>query len=368
MALSKPISISTIKTALGVNYSSVGQLCTSTAINKWSKHKPVALAKVTELSDSDFQLVNYGITVPSTGYSSLTAMVTAIVAGSVDWAYQRPTGGISVAPYRMLDFNKYNHSARAPIFSVGNTGSYCDGSSVNLGIGFGRVLPNSETEIALDDLRAGGQSVSNTFGEMYFGICLYDNATHSRCYASTSNVKYKDMVLASISEVGVIVNGVSTPSSGTRRYIAFPFFSTVAFSSWSSSFVGTMFPVPGVTTYHDFQYQSRYTYGGVVGYYLGTDQNPLNYKFSVNSNVHRNITVTIDVLNSSGSVIQQLYSQSVQLSNNVYRSSVMTRSDGTLYPNAAKIRITGYVSGIGTVINSSTDIIHGADPSDPPTP
>lgn len=368
MALSKPISISTIKTALGVNYNSVGQLCTSTAINKWSKHKPVALAKVTELSDSDFQLVNYGITVPSTGYSSLTAMVNAIAAGSVDWAYQRPTGGISVAPYRMLDFNKYNHSARAPIFSIGNTGSYCDGSSVNLGIGFGRVLPNSETEIALDDLRAGGQSVSNTFGEMYFGICLYDNATHSRCYASTSNVKYKDMVLASISEVGVIVNGVSTPTSGSRRYIAFPFFSTIPFDSWTSSFVGTMYPIPDVSAYHDFTYQSRYTYGGVVGYYLGTNQNTLNYQFSVNSNQYSTVTVTIDVLNSSDQVYTQLYNSQVNLSHNTYRSSVLTRSDGLLWNNAAKIRMTISASGIGTIATTSMTIIRGADPSDPPTP
>lgn len=99
------ISVSLVRDEIGAGSNDVGTLCTYLNINKWSRWKPVSKAKITGLTDSDLQSVNFGLTPPSssTNYASVVG---------VKWTYQRPTGG-ELSPYRIGDFRNYYNDAMA---------------------------------------------------------------------------------------------------------------------------------------------------------------------------------------------------------------------------------------------------------------
>ena len=92
----------------------VGTLCTHPAINRWSKWKPVRVAKVQPLVAADLLSVNYGLEVlKGTSYSLFRAMEGEEGDIGVGVLYHAPTGGAQ-SPFRMGDFRNYNHSAVIP--------------------------------------------------------------------------------------------------------------------------------------------------------------------------------------------------------------------------------------------------------------
>lgn len=112
--ITAPIAASDPYNCMGVGKTSsgydVGYICKNGhgKINKWSRHKPVKFNKVTELSDSDFQSVNFGLTIPS---AVSTNWETAI--NNATYTYNPPAGGSS-EPFRLTDFNYYRTSTTAP--------------------------------------------------------------------------------------------------------------------------------------------------------------------------------------------------------------------------------------------------------------
>lgn len=95
-------------------------LCTHANINIWSKYKPVRWSGTTRTSTW------------WKGYHSNCGLEPFFVNDAVDlpqyidggrngWTYYAPTGG--TYPYRLLDFNGYNHNAQAPVrgFRIGPT-------------------------------------------------------------------------------------------------------------------------------------------------------------------------------------------------------------------------------------------------------
>ena len=74
------ISTSLVRTEISAGSNDVkGTSLYTLNINKWSRWKPVSKAKITGLTDSDLQSVNFGLTPPSssTNYAS--------VVGGVKW-------------------------------------------------------------------------------------------------------------------------------------------------------------------------------------------------------------------------------------------------------------------------------------------
>ncbi len=51
--ITKPVSVADVQKTLGVTVNSVGGLCTSDAINKWAKYKPVSRSKLTPLTEEE---------------------------------------------------------------------------------------------------------------------------------------------------------------------------------------------------------------------------------------------------------------------------------------------------------------------------
>lgn len=102
--ITAPVSITDVKTTLGVSYNDLGALCKAAAINKWSFWKPVVKAQVTGMTNADYYSVNDGFTINS--YNRPSLLIKAIINDTA-WQYTKPYG-TSASPYRLGDFRNYN--------------------------------------------------------------------------------------------------------------------------------------------------------------------------------------------------------------------------------------------------------------------
>lgn len=110
-----PVSINDVKSALGLSSNDLATLCKSDKINMWAKCKPVSYAKAFDITDAEKKTINYGLSVPTTTYGTLSGAKIKEVAAS-NWSYTRPSGGAS-SPYRLGDFVNYYHNA-GPLIQV----------------------------------------------------------------------------------------------------------------------------------------------------------------------------------------------------------------------------------------------------------
>lgn len=125
MALSKPITITQIGTAIGSNSTKVSELCTSDSINKLSRYKPVENPNVVgEMTDAQFQEVNWGYSIPE--MITQTDFRNYLVSGTIPTQWASPSsnarelqyGWYYIKPstwFRMLDFNRYDHSTNGSL-------------------------------------------------------------------------------------------------------------------------------------------------------------------------------------------------------------------------------------------------------------
>jgi hypothetical protein len=108
--LSKPVSIGDVKNALGSSSNDLATLCTSPAINRWSKYKPIHHSGRGPLTNAEFAedlggqsgyRIKYGIK-RANGYSMSDLVVSGVIQNR-PWEYVGPSGGAS-SPYRLTDF------------------------------------------------------------------------------------------------------------------------------------------------------------------------------------------------------------------------------------------------------------------------
>lgn len=108
--ITAPVSISgDVSNVLGVSNTSLGYLASNKTlrINKFSKNKPMRYSSSAPLTDEQKRLATYGLKIQDVDFSILA---------SETWQYLPPRGGVS-EPYRLGDFNNYNHNA-LPIFKI----------------------------------------------------------------------------------------------------------------------------------------------------------------------------------------------------------------------------------------------------------
>lgn len=124
--ITAPVSIGDVSTALGVGNYDLGYLCKNThgKINMWSKKKPVIYATLGELTGAQLRAASFGLS------------YTIDTAWNVVWAYNPPTGG-DTAPFRLLDFEDYDHNAKSGMAFEQDTYSYdlITGSSNGIEVG-----------------------------------------------------------------------------------------------------------------------------------------------------------------------------------------------------------------------------------------
>lgn len=349
-------------------------------INKWSPRKPfrVNMRFRDHYDDANSQrlaqlkLANYGLSIPAIPYSDINSMVAGMANN--DWVYLNPRGTAYNEPLRAQDFESYDGEAPAPIYPIQSITDLTSAeSTMSAGLGFGRNIA-AQGYITLDDLHINGHSISDNFGEWYFGICLYYSNTVR--YASTMADKYKT-IQASLSEIGLSVRNVSVPGSGSRIYRAIPFFASIPFDTMPSNYQGSLYPIP----FAECQLRITRTqdpYIMVLMYSLMNDtSDKLYYQYKIvnPTNTQRTYTVNVWALRSYnindtyGSVVRTDNSISVS-ANSSYTLPLQTITDGIRVRDIlANAPFVGAEMRVGEprVGYSISSIIIDADPNDPPS-
>lgn len=116
------ITASQVKEILGETSHNIGQLCSSSNINKWSFYKPVSSTKVTLEDDDDYYDCNDGFSIAT--YSTALDLINGMVNNTA-WTYQPRT------VYRLGDFKNYNHNATEWFQLDAATYTAYDGSAIH---------------------------------------------------------------------------------------------------------------------------------------------------------------------------------------------------------------------------------------------
>ncbi len=111
--ITTPVSVNDVRTVLGAASTDVGTLCTHRNVNMWSKCKPVRFPDLKNNNEWKGDTVDvgnghiYGLYRPWSGGSPIEEIAELPIE------YLRPTGGME-SPYRLTDFDGYNHRCKCP--------------------------------------------------------------------------------------------------------------------------------------------------------------------------------------------------------------------------------------------------------------
>ena len=146
--ITKPVNTSDVCSTIGEDKHRIGYLCVSENINIYSKHKPMRVATLAELTNAEKINVNWGYHVPAEMRMNAACqqMMLEDSGGTVTesdwipssdeqpyvylkygWWYRRPKGG-ETSPYRLGDFNNYNHNTEASVFRTSDIPTIISGA------------------------------------------------------------------------------------------------------------------------------------------------------------------------------------------------------------------------------------------------
>lgn len=329
-----------IQTVLSESSGDVATLCKSQRINKWSKWKPVVVAKFGILTATDLVNANYGIIdIPT--WTRADYMFSFLFASLADrqqhqnwWPecdqmkstpalsleyfnYERPSGGTS-SPYRQRDFDEYYNVAEEPVKEI-------SGNAINISpegvmhVSFPRGAQNTRT-ISLSDLTYPG-TTSITIGSAYFGIFARKKDGTASCAVlmmNGSNYVTMSEVLGSAYNVDVPSSIVGDTWAGTWQI--FPIISKETFAPTNSTPPSTSNKLICPLPYHTKDITVSIQYAQVVitgasGYRDISDGKSIYVTVVVRNteNVARRWKVTVQLYNSS----QQAVSGYEKVSNSV---------------------------------------------------
>ena len=201
------ITTTILSQTIGVGSKDVGTLCSSTAVNKWSKYKPISYPSNNGMTLELQQQQIYGLLIPSTSDAGDETLGNT-------WIYNKPVGGVN-SPYRLGDFRGYNHSSVQPysVYIPDTLGT--DGTGGNVSVSVHNVPSDN---IAFSDL------FPNTY---YFGVSI-----PGFCKTALTNMVNNGQVVS-------IADCPGRLTAGTVEVILFMTDSVI--STWNSDFIGTMY-------------------------------------------------------------------------------------------------------------------------------
>jgi len=209
--ITAPVTTSDPKTVLGLSSNDVGTLCSSTAINMWAKYKPVPYRSFAPLrSDDSWWHGNDGkCGIAFQTYTSLNAFLAALPTGYA-WSHVLPSGG-AVEPFRLADFNGYNHYAENPVGDIGAT-SYTIDSTGSITISYDISAVGSDN-LSLADIEANNTPLT----DYYLGVYCYNGSGSFYVTGATP--------IGTTTGLSMTISGLTASYAGT--YTLIPFFSSV---------------------------------------------------------------------------------------------------------------------------------------------
>jgi hypothetical protein len=193
-----PISVWDVAQMLGVNSGDVGYLCSNRhgKINKWSKYKPVIFQAFDNLDANWYKAKDgrCGLIVPLNS-NDLPGLISFAKKNNYDYQYQPPQGGIA-SPYRISDFNGYNHYAINPF------GSFSIPFAVYTGYGKAtiemRMIEVADSNLKISDIF--------NFDDWYPGIAMYYDGSYYWCTGYYTLGEYGSIVSFD-AEIGELTGG-----------------------------------------------------------------------------------------------------------------------------------------------------------------
>lgn len=320
--ITAPVTVTDVQTALSSASKDVGALCSSPSVNVWAKYKPVVLAGFVPLRTSDWWKGTSGkCGMLITTYTSLTSLFSALAGGTYGWGRESLTGG-SVSPYRLLDFDGYNHNAVNPVGGIGAT-SYT--------ISSGRITISYDIEaVGSDNLTLSDIDIDGTsLDEFYLGIYAYGGTGSTASFYCTASQPFTQST-----DMSIEISGLTDSYAGT--YTIIPFFSSVPLSlngtATAGKFLsankpgvqitingaGTLYYLVGMGNWADAQFST--IEWSVTGY--NNNSSAVSFTYSVY--LYRK-TAAQDY--PAGELVRQLYSGSVSLPAQASDYAVISRTD-----------------------------------------
>lgn len=220
-----PVSVTDVRTALSSSSKDVGTLCSSPSVNVWAKYKPVPLAEIVPLRSSAWWKGTSGkCGMDITTYTSLTALFAALSGGNYQWGREQVTGGTS-APYRLLDFQGYNHNAENPVGAIGGTSYTISSGKITIQYDIAAV---GSDNITISDIEINGDSLD----EYYLGIYAYGGTGSTSSFYCTASQPFTQST-----DMSIEITGLTDSYVGTYNVI--PFFSSVHLSLNGQAQAGT---------------------------------------------------------------------------------------------------------------------------------
>jgi hypothetical protein len=196
---------------------------------------------------------------------------TAIINKTVIWSYTKPSGGAS-SPYRLTDFNQYDHNAKPPTTEVNASDAQMKtGAKLTI-----TAIGTADNGAWLKLNRVGN------FANYYYLAAIYDGSGNLKLLQTTSK-KVGQFTDAETIEIEIPYSSYSLIFSQNTTYYVFMMLSSVAYSAATSAQNGTYVPLP--TDKGDYGMQagnfkavSSLAYAYVKGYTIGAASVGVNWQ------------------------------------------------------------------------------------------
>lgn len=182
--LKKPITIGEIARCIGAPSGNLGHLAKHRNVNPLSRYKPVENPNVlSEMTDAQFKEVDWGYQIPINPVN-LTVFSNYIRNGVIPEGWEEPLGATNgfvdmgmgwyyIRPMtyaRMLDFDRYNHNTRLPLFSsiTAPEKVYSDTTSVQIDLARGTFWLDDFNTFTSNNAHLGVIITKADSGPLYF--------------------------------------------------------------------------------------------------------------------------------------------------------------------------------------------------------
>lgn len=374
----------------------IGLLCTSPNINKWAKRKPVSHATRGKLNDIDYGYRGSdgkcGIEMVTLGASEFTAPATALA--KIQNASE-PSFIVPSAPFRMLDFDGYMHTAdvagqfawpASPIYR--DSASEYTGLTLQIASFYTLSTTKNADYLSLIDLmwRFGNQSawtdIQNNQSYGYLGVLFfyYEKVTGQntlmvalRSHSLVTTASDQRQITLDFSKLNTDDSGLTAITAATTGYLVPVICNANTNSKWVGLNSGTKLPtfkcavlpftgymykayniVAGAKPVPDSQiFTCTAVYGGTI-INNGANGNTINIDCTYSSGGFVGITLK---LTTSATSSKTYYYKVWDLANNdteAYKSGTITIASGGT--TSLQLNFSDFYNSTSKVLSARVDI------------
>ena len=328
--------------SIGITGGDVGQVCTHVLINKWSKYKPTRYRSTDvtgfssgseywkgTLDTSNRQTCGLLIPWSQTFGANLRddpgSFLYKLSHGLLGWTYLRPTGGIDAFPFRLMDFDGYEHDSVNPLPVPPEGSVRVQGANGTMNLHVAQELPSNNLGLAIMDAAVTSAKLVN-----FYACALIYNGDYSRYWWKSASKPLSALFTtpADLEARNILFTGL--PDSGT--YYVRTFLSSVQIGQNSSpqgEYIACENEAMQITFVNATPYYVTITKA------MWDTSSKLSYSVTFTNNTGAAVSVTgmrIDFVNGGGSVVKTVSIASRTIgANSYYRETgtqLLLRQDG----------------------------------------